>query len=325
MNPAGGMSSMQRDIAAKQPPVTPGVIDSIADGLSLALARPLLLLLPMLLDLYYWAGWRVSVEALTSPIRRWLLDVDTSESADLAGRLETAGRSDIMSLLSLLVPSLLSGVKRDEFYTFRSRPLFVPDAWWLDVLLLGAVGIGATLLMMIYSVPLADAALDRSRKLSAVLLAIGWAWIRFVGLLAVATGVLLLLLGPVLVASAVLLFVGVDASPLIGLAMLAVGLFAYLILVMAWDAIVVSEVGPLTAIYNSYAVVRAHFWPTVGLVGAWLLIVVGLGEVWLKIAGTAPGLLIGVIANAFFASGLAMASMLFYAGRIQALKPERTR
>lgn len=316
---------MQRDIAAKQPPVTPGVIDSIADGLTLALARPLLLLVPMLLDLYYWAGWRVTVEALTSPIRRWLLDLDTTESADLAGRLETAGRSDIMSLLSVLVPSLLSGVDRDAIYSLGSRRVFVPDAWWLDVLLLGAIALGATLLMMIYSVPLADAALDRSRKLGAVLRAIGWAWIRFVGLLAVAAGILLLLLGPVLVASVVLLVVGVDASPLIGLAMLAIGLFAYLILVMAWDAIVVSEVGPLKAIYNGYAVVRAHFWPAVGLVGAWLLIVVGLGEVWLEIAGSAPGLLIGVIANAFFASGLAMASMLFYASRIRTLKPERTR
>ncbi|MCC6793346.1 MAG: hypothetical protein IT336_16805, partial [Thermomicrobiales bacterium] len=87
----------------------------------------------------------------------------------------------------------------------------------------------------------------------------------------------------------------------------------------------VSEVGPIKAIYNGYAVVRAYFWPTVGLVGAWLLIVVGLGEVWLEIADSPPGLLIGVIANAFFASGLAMASMLFYAHRINTLKPERTR
>lgn len=316
---------MQRDSTVKQAPASPGVIDHIADGLSLALARPLLLLIPMLLDLYYWAGWRVSISALTSPIQRWLLDMDSSESADLAGRLDTVGRSDIMSILSLFVPSLLGGVARDEIYTLGARPSFVPDSWLFDLLLLAVAAIGATALMMIYTVPLADAALNRSRSVGGVIRAIGEAWLRFVGLLAVAIGAMLLLLGPVLVATAVLVFVGVNAQPLIALASLVVGIFAYLILVMAWDAIAVGEVGPLKAIRHGYAIVRAHFWSTIGLVGAWLLIVVGLSQIWLRIGDTAPGLLIGVVANAFFASGLAIASMLFYAHRIQTLAPERTR
>jgi hypothetical protein len=158
-----------------------------------------------------------------------------------------------------------------------------------------------------------------------MLRSIAWAWLRFAGLIAVASGVLLLLLGPVLVVATILIVIGVNPGPLLGLASLSVGIFAYLILVMAWDAIVVSEVGPIRAIYNGYAVVRANFWPTVGLVGAWLLIVIGLGQVWLEMAGTAPGLLIGVIANAFFASGLAMASMLFYAHRMHTLKPAQAR
>lgn len=316
---------MQRDVTAKQPPAPPGVIDFIADGLSLALARPLLLLIPMLLDLYYWVGWRVSISSLTGPIQRWLLDMDTTESADMANRLETVGRSDIMSILSLFVPSLLGGVGRDGIYNLGARPSFAPGAWWFDLLLIAAVFLGATLLMMVYSMPLADAALERSRSFGALARSVVHAWMRFVGLLVVAGGVLLLLLGPVLVAAAVLLIVGVNAQPLIALASLVFGIFAYLILVMAWDAIAVDEIGPLNAIRNGYRIVRAQFWPTVGLVGAWLLIVVGLSQVWLEIADSAPGLLIAVIANSFFASGLAMASMLFYAHRIQSLKPERTR
>lgn len=315
---------MQRDVAAKRPPAKPGVIDAIADGLSIALVRPWLLIVPVLLDLYYWVGWRLSVRALTDPIQRWLIDVDSSESAELASRVETAGRSDLLALLSLFAPSLLSGVERSTYYTIRSRPELVPDAWLLDVLLIGAVLGGAMLLMMIYSVPLADAALDRSRSVRALVQAIGWASLRFAGLLAIATGVLLLLLGPVLVATAVLLIVGINASPLIALASMIIGIFAFLILVMAWDAIVVSEVGPLKAVQHGYAIVRAYFWPTIGLVGAWLLMVIGLAEVWLEIADSAPGLLIAVVANAFFASGLAMASMLFYSQRIQTLTPGRT-
>jgi hypothetical protein len=45
----------------------------------------------------------------------------------------------------------------------------------------------------------------------------------------------------------------------------------------------------------------------------------------LKIADSAPGLLIAVIANAFFAGGLAMAGMMFYEGRIRTLAPVLSR
>jgi hypothetical protein len=316
---------MQRGIAANQPQIGPGVIDSIADGLSLALARPLLLLVPMLLDLYYWLGWRFSIEALTSPMRTWVLEQDQSNNAEIASRLESAGRSDITRILSFLVPSLLGRAGREGVYFMRERPSVVPQQWWIDTLLLVAFVLGATLLLIIYSVPLADAAVDRSRSISAVVRAMGRAWLRSLGLHALALGIALLLLGPITIGWAALLLVGVDASPLIGLASLAIGLFGFLVWSFAVNAIVVSDVGPLKAIYYGFAVVRTYFWPTVGLVSASMLITVGLGEVWREIAGTPPALLIGVIANAFFASGIAMAGMVFYESRITSLKPVLTR
>jgi hypothetical protein len=320
------MKVVQRDIAAKQPPAGTGVIDVIADGLSLALARPLLLLVPMLLDLYYWLGWRISVQALTTPIRRWVLDQDASNGVELASQLQQAGRSDASWLFSLLVPSLLSNINRSDVYTVGSRPDLTPGQWWIDILFLIAALLGSALLLMIYAVPLADAALNRSRPLSAVVKAIGTAWLRFLGLVVVSMGIVALLFGPLAVGWVALRIVGVNATPLFSFAAVVLGLVAFLVLwVFAPDAIVVSEIGPLKAIHYSFTVVRAYFWQTIWFTAASLLITVGLGEIWRQIAGTAPGLLIGVIANAFFATGLAMASMLFYASRIQSLKPELTR
>ena len=316
---------MQRGLAAKEPDRLSGVIDLIADGLSLAISRPFLITLPVLLDLYYWLGWRVSIQSLTSPLRTWVEREEPNDGADLATRLESLGETDVTEILSLFVPSLLSGASRSSVYSFANRPEFAPAHWGLAVTMLLGLALGATMLLVVYAVPLADAALNRSRPLRATLTAIGRAWLRSLGLHALAIGVALLLTGPMLIGSAALLLVGVDALPLAGFATLVIAVAGFLVWWFAVKAIVVSEVGPLRAVYYGFAVVRSYFWQTVGYTAAWLLITVGLGRLWREIADTAPGLLAGVVANALFAGGLAMAGMLFYETRIRSLRPVLTR
>ena len=50
-----------------------------------------------------------------------------------------------------------------------------------------------------------------------------------------------------------------------------------------------------------------------------MIISFGLGEIWQRLAGTPPGLLTAVIANAFFAGGLVMAGMIFFSHRLRLL------
>jgi hypothetical protein len=303
----------------------PGVIDSIADGLTLALARPLLLFLPMALDLYFWAGWQVWLHALTSPVRDWVLTRDQAESADIASSLESLGRSDATQLVALFTPSLLAGSNRSDIYSLSERSVVAPDKGAVALLALLGFALLATLVVMIYSVPLADAAVKRNRSLSATMTAICRGWIRSLGLHMVMIGIGLILIGPVIVGAAALLIVGVDIQVLVGFAIAAIGLGGFLVWWFAMKAIVVSEAGPLRALYYGFAVVRRYFWQCLGFTAAWLIITFGLGEIWLNIADTAPGLLIAVIANAFFAGGMAMAGMLFYEGRIRALAPVLSR
>jgi hypothetical protein len=316
---------MQQDLALKKSERQIGVIDSIADGLTLALARPLLLIVPMLLDFYFWVGWRATPQPLSTPLRKWVIAQDQQNSADIAARLESLGRSDVTQLLAAFTPSLLAGAKRSDIYVLRDRPEFEAMNWGVSVLMLLSFVLAAVLIMMIFSVPLADAAIDRTRSIPATLLAIGRGTLRALGLHLLALGIAILLIGPTVISWLVLLIVGVDALWLVGLALLAAALTGFVVWWFALKAIVVSDVGPLTALYYSVSVVRAYFWQTLGFTAAWLLITLGLGELWLQIADTAPGLLLGVVANAFFAAGITIAGMIFYESRIQSLVPRLSR
>ena len=315
------MNRTQRDLAASKKIEIPGVIETIADGLSIALARPLLLILPMLLDLYYWLGPKILIESLTTPIRNWVADSDASGSSEVIEQLEKIGRSDISWLLSLFVPSFLSELPRSEVYALQARNVLKPDMWWLDIPLLLIMVLGAGLLAMIFAVPVSNAAVPRSRTPGSVVSAIGVAWLRFLALLLLLIGISCLILGPLAIVTAVLLLIGLDATPLLTLSSVLFIMFGFIVLWFAPDAIVVNEVGPVKAIKYSFSIIRNYFWQSIGLASASLLITIGLGELWQLMADTPPGLLLGVIANAYFATGLAIASMSFFANRIQILVP----
>lgn len=318
---------MQQKVATKreQPPAPLGVVEAIADGLSIVLVRPWLFLLPMLVDLWFWVGYRVTGRALVEPVRRWLIDTNTTESLDFADRIRNWSNLDISWLASLLVPTLLGGADRDEMYTLGARPIWAPGNGFVVSLLIVLAVLGAALALSIFSVPLADAATGRTRSVNAKLRAMVIGWLRVLGLFAVAVGIALLMAMPLLVGWIGLMFAGVNAAPLVGFASFVGGIALYIALWFAPDSIFVNEVGPLRSIYFSIAVVRAYFWQTLGFVSASFLLTVGLGEIWTQLAVNPPGLLLGVIMNAFFATGVAIASMVFFATRIRSLKPESVR
>ena len=313
---------MQRNVAARSSDVRPGVIDSLADGLTLALARPWLLLAPMLLDLYYWVGWKVTLESLASPVKHWVLRQDQAESADVAKGIASLGRADSTQLLALFTPSLLAWSPREDVYSFVERSGLSPEHWAFALSLVVVFLIGACLLHAIYAIPLSDAAIDRIRTPRTTLRAILLAWLRVMGLNCAAIGIAMLLLGPAMIASLALILAGIDPSPLLGIAFVCCAAAGFLVWWFAMKAIAVSDVGPFRAIRYAFAVVRGFLWQSIGFVSAWLLLGAGLGRLWLEIAGTAPGLLVGVIANAFFATGVALAGMIFYRARIGPLVSE---
>ncbi|MGH2535700.1 MAG: hypothetical protein ACRDJW_25890 [Thermomicrobiales bacterium] len=313
---------MQRPLATSQKSATPGIIDTIAAGLSVALAHPLLMAVPMLLDLYYWIGWRLAPIALTDRLQEIVVDADPADRQQIIDSLHDAGGWDLTYLIAMFVPSMLGGLDRGALYEVWSRPAVTPDQWWLVCLVGFAMIVVAGGAFMAYAVPLADAAVGRARTVGQIARAVLAAWFRFLGLLVLLIGLVVLVGGPVLIATGIFLAMGINLAPLLGAIAFPLGIAAAIFLYFMFDAIVVLEVGPLRAVYYSFNVVRRNFWPTVGFIMAALVITLGLPEIWARLVDSPAGLFLAVIAHAFFAGGLAMASMIFFNDRLRLWRPD---
>lgn len=314
---------MQRTMTTKQPqPAVAGVIETIADGLSAILVRPGLMIVPILLDLYLWLGWKLSLRALTDSIASRIAAIDARDTEDLVDRLHDLGRSDANWLLAIQTPSLLSDANRSDIYAIRDRAIATPGDWWVALALLVAIVAGGTLIPMLYAVPIADTATGRERSPRQTAIAILRACARFLGLALTMIAIALVATSPFIALGVVAALGGSSGGAVVGAGASLVIAAMFILLFFAPDAIVVSDVGPIRAIRLSVRLVRAAFWQTLAFVAASTLITLGLSEIWLRMADNAPGLAIGVLLNAFIATGLALASMLFYVARIRLLQPD---
>lgn len=305
----------------KQRPAVPGVIDTIAAGLSVALAQPLLMAVPLLLDLYYWLGWQLYPTGMTEPLKRWVLESGSPDSASVAETLDQLGRSDLTKLVSLVVPSLLASTRRSDIFAPTQRPTIALEHWSVAVLALIATIVVMGGLYMLYLVTLSNAALNRNRSMRATARAAVVAWQRFLGLMVLLFALYLLVLGPPAFLWAVLSALGVGIGALLLPMIIVAGITLTVLFIFSPEAIAVAEVGPIRAMYLSFHVVRRYFWQTLGLLVASLVITTGLGQLWERLASTPPGLLAAVIANAFFAGGLTMAGIIFFNDRVRWLQP----
>lgn len=317
---------MQRPAAASGTPGAPGVIDTIAAALSLALERPLLLVVPILLDLYAWVGAKISARAL---VDAWLRIAPSAADADQQRVLDDVKRfgerANLASLLSLFTPSLLGGVDRGDLADIGRLGEWRPGSWWLAGLLIVALFAAGVVVGVFYLVQLAGAVRGETGSARRLARATLVASLRLVGLAALLLGVGVLILLPVGIVALVLLVLGIGAVPPLTLFVGLPLIWAAIFLAFAVQAVVVSEVGPLRACYLSCNVVRRNFRPTVGLALASLLMSAGLPHVWEKLLGNVPGVILAIVGNAVVGAGLGLASMMFYLDRLRRWQPEAVR
>lgn len=291
-----------------------GVIETIADGLSLVLAYPLVALVPLSIDLALWSGVRISPEALW---RRWSELRSTADSLGYA--------SDVLPLAALGIPSLLKTVSHDDVFSIWSGTRLVPGSWQLAAFTVMTLALASTLLGTFFRVPLALVIRADHPTPVQVARAIGIAWVRMLGLLALVVGTIVLVVSPVLIGAAMFLVAGVNLMPFVGAALVISATAAAIYLMFTPEAIVLTEVGPLRAAYLSFNVVRRNFWPALGLLGSVLLISEGLSVLWRSQIETPFGLLVGILGNAFVGAGLALAAMRFYDDRLRQWRPDMAR
>ncbi len=321
---------MQYPPTAARQAQPPGVIDTLSAGYAAVNRQLWVLLVPIVVDVFLWRGPQVSFSPLIHPVvskasemmRQALRAARGTESTNLLAALDqqrqtlmNTADSNILALSiaqgPLAVPGvapLLGGVGDFSFVHGWGEALLILGAGLTGGLALGALFRALIAEQVRSGHPAPMGAARRTPRGVA----------RVIGLAAVLLGVALLLGLPVLATVAAASVLAPVTAGLGAVLLLVAVLFAEVHLFFAVDAIFVSDVGPLSAIQRSVSLVRRSLLPTMGLIVLTWLILAGMDQVWqLAAALVQPpfGAVLGIVGNAYIASGLMAAGMIFYKER----------
>lgn len=304
-----------------------GVIDTLSAGYGVVNRHPWILLMPILLDLFLWAGPQVSAARLMSQALGRAALLNANRGALLAPDQERdlVAAAESFNLLSALAPSIIGVPSFVAAVGIRDplHSLYV-GSWGAALVLLVGAWLGGSLLGSLYYTALAAGVLGETAAPARLVPLAIRAWGRVLAYLLLLAGVALLFGLPVgfLTLSAVL--VAPMLGSLVVTAVIMAMTWAAIYLFFAPEAIFLSRVGPLQAIRNSVAVVRFRFWGAFGIIVLITVILLGMGRVWDLALERFPspwGIGIGIVGNAYISTGLVAASFHFYRERIEYLRP----
>jgi len=300
-------------------------VDSLSAGFGVVNEQPWIILIPVLLDLFFLFGPRVSIAPIVSQIvtqpsftRAFGADatapaITFAEEANLLGLLSPAGVS-----LPTIVPAMnqASKIARGSF-------MFLDSAGGAVLLGIAAI-LGGSLLGCVYRAILAQQARDGGLSPLGLLREAVVARYRIIVLVLLLFAAGIVVIFPLAFLAALASLATAAATAVMTAIVVTVALAAQLYLFFAPDAIFISRVGPIQAIRRSVAVVHAGVWSALTLAILITVILVGTGQVWIALASQASwGLALGIVGNAYIASGLVAASMLFYRERMEILLARR--
>jgi hypothetical protein len=328
---------VQHPLAARRQAQPTGVIETLSAGYTAVNRQLWVLLLPILLDVFLWLGPHVSYSPLVGPAvtqaSEWTRQVALgpgprrqARAADpeFATGVEESrqfliARADEINGLSALawgpiaLPSLgvLTGPSSTEDLAFVTG--------WGDGIALLVACIGVSLLLggWFYGGLAAASTGARGGPVAAGRI-VPRAVLDVLGLVGVLLLIALLLGLPVLLLISFTAFISQTVALLGSVLVGAALLWASVHLFFAIDAIFVSGAGPVAAIQRSVGLVRRNLWSSVALIVLTWLILAGMSRVWDILASNLQppyGVALGILGNAYIASGLIAAGMVFYTQR----------
>jgi len=319
-----------------------GVIGCLTAGFEMVGRNLLVVTLPVALDLLLWLGPRVSVGPLVQAVVRLLNtqsspDPDTvRQVAQAASLLEQFGTQfNLLSVIGgipmLQIPSLLarrasgggSPLGDPRVFSLSSFLALIPV--WVVLVLVGVMLGFLYLNEVAHQVKTPgtrpsgnNAETAEGGRISAdnSLRASVWKFLRFIlftlGLLIVGSAVVPLWLLVVALGTAI-------AQPL-GILFWVTGVgfigYAVLHLIFVVPSLLVGERRLLRAIGESVLLTRANLFSVFGLVILAMVIYEGLGYAWALPVNDSWALLVGIVGNAFVATGLTGAAFVFYRDRL---------
>jgi hypothetical protein len=298
----------------------------LSAGFGVVNHRPWIVLIPVLLDLFFVFGPRISI----APLVGRLVNTPAFERSLGAGMSAETARTEVMAvaedlnLLALLspggvsVPSVvpLLGLSRGTITYIDSGGAVLGIA--LGALLLGA------LLGCVYRAMLAQGARDGVLDPLGLPREAILAWVRVVLFAALLIVLMFMIVIPLAFVAALVSLVAAGAAMLVTGAVVTLSLVIQLYLFFTPDAIFMSRVGPIEAMRRSVAVVHAGAWSALTFAVLVTVTLIGMAQIWTALAGQAGwGLALAIVGNAYIVSGLAAASMLFYQERMATLLAQR--
>lgn len=297
----------------------PGVIDTIGLGYTRLIARPWIVLGPILLDLYLWLGLRITAGPLAIKAAETIRPLDRigNSIADISERQGAFNLSELLSLqlFTIRMPTFLTGLVSDESVRLANwKPELSDSPWWLLAILTPLLLAAGYLIGSAFLLAVGDVARDRTPRfnLRAILVA-GyrlWLWVL------ASFGLLILISWPLIVTQGVLIFTG--SGPivfLIFLMFLPAGV-AFVLFYFSAYAIVLDDATPAESFRASYRVVRAYGWQSLAFIVSYMVVTGGFPFVWRLLVTEPPGTLIAIVGNAFVSTGMIVAGMIYYEDRI---------
>ncbi len=302
----------------------PSLVDTLSSGFR-ALHRALpALLVPIILNMWYWLGPRVSLQ----PLAAWLRSLDPATW--------DASREQIAPLLpeGWAFDLRVDGVFEASwlFWFWRRLYILTPSSntvqpleaatWYVGglltlfgtVLLLNLV---FSLLVALYLLPLADVvreSVGAGNPIGRVIRA----WLGILGVQGLVL-VLLIVAGiPLVVVVGALTQLAPAVGSFLGAMLGAIVIWLMFTTSFAYDAVVLNQSNPVRALLSSLMVVRSSFWSVVGLYLLTGMILTGLGVIWQGLETTLVGMLVAVCGSAYIGTGLASAHLVFYRNRLLA-------
>lgn len=309
----------------------PGIIDTLSLGFSVVNRQLWLLFIPLFLELSVSLAPRVTAGPVVEQAFRVYEGSLQSVQQELGGNIggmevesmlsetkEAAKSLSSFNLLSILlwqVPTLTGGALA---ILSVSKGLQISAFWPLAATIVGLTALGL-LLAAVYFTAVATPIRGEGYLPTLFYARLRRNWTRLMGYYALLAFVLLAgaVVAAMLLGLVSLINQGL-ASLLTGL-LFALALLGVLYLFFADEAIIVGDARALAAPRLSTMLVYRNYWASLGLAVLTGVILGGTHLVWQAISGTAPGILVALVGNAYISTGITAAIMMFYRDRAQAL------
>lgn len=297
-------------------PAPAGVIDTIGTAFMILNRRPYLALMVVGLDLLLWLGPRISVSEIGRAVNQLLSRPELGGQAPAPVPVLSAD-FDALVILASLIPSLVAALGPDNmalpYQPLVLQPMLAASIGIVFSLFLASIGLGMSywtiLAHVVRGERLRRAQLFRSTLRNTL------AMLTYLGLLALAAVGLSFLAGFTLF-GATLLGLGDIVLVPFTIAAVVLTIVFYIGTFFVEDAIVLSGAGPFRAVIYSLGICRIAFWPTMRFIAASLIVQLGLPLALRVFTQNAAAVPFALVSHSYVATGLILASLLFYRERI---------